>query len=112
MPPWTFRPHYAKPPIEVRALDAPLILARMEIQALPAQLAFPQLDVEDAHRHRPEIEVVGVFAVVAHLAQVPEVVLAHGRLLFALPLVSGEDGGSAEVVRGGRGVAVWAEGGG
>jgi hypothetical protein len=112
MPPWTLGSVHAETPIVVRALDAPLVLARMEVQTLAAQLALAQLDIEDAQRHRPQVEVVRVLAIVAHLAEIPQIMLADGRLLLALPRMRWQHRWSAEVVRGRLGVAVRTERGG
>lgn len=91
MSPGAFRPQYTKAPVIVRTLYQPLVGIRMVIQTLPAQLALPQLDKPYTHRHRPEIKVVRVLAVVAHLAQVSEVVLAYCRLFLSLAWVVGQD---------------------
>ena len=93
-------------PIEIRTL----LLAHsiVIIQTFSAQLALADLLEPYALRHRAEVPVMRVLAVVAHLAQVAEVVLAYREFLFAFSWVRGERGWGAEVGWGRCCMAVWA----
>lgn len=80
----------------------------MVIQTLSSKLALANLLEPDTLGHGAEVEVVGVLAVVAHLAEVSEVVLAYCQLLFALSWVSGEGRRRFEVESGGECVSIGA----
>ena len=80
-------PQWAEPTVVVWALYPSI--PRMEVQAFSSQLAFAGLDKPNAHRHRTQIEIMRVLAVVAYFAQVTKVVLAHCRLLFSFSWVGG-----------------------
>lgn len=81
VPPRALGAQPAEASVVVGALDAPVL--RVVVQTLAAELALAELDEPHACRHRAQVPVVRVLAVVADLAQVTQVVLAHGRLLLA-----------------------------
>jgi len=108
MPTRAFRAERTPPPIVIWTLDPPV--PPVEIEALPTQLAFPNLLKGHADGHRAEVEVVGVLAIVAYLAQVSEVVLAYCCFLFPFARMGRKRRRRSEVGGGGGSVAVGAKG--
>jgi hypothetical protein len=90
----------AKSPIIVRTLDAPI--SRMMIETFTAHFAFSSLHEPRANGHGAKVEIVGVFAVIAHLAKIPQVMPANCRLFLAVLWIGGEGHGAFKVT-GGRG---------
>lgn len=93
----------AEPPVVVWTFD-PLI-PRVVVETLSAELALANLDKPRTHRHRSQVPVVRVLAVVAYFAQVTQVVLAHCCFLFPFTGVGGQGRDGLEVGVGRRRVS-------
>lgn len=108
MPSLAIRTQHTEPAIIIRAFHPPI--PHMVVQALSAKLALTLLQEPDTHGHRPQVEIMRVLAVIAHLAEVPQVMFAYCCFLFALAGVLREGIGWFEVQVGRGGMSVGALG--